>query len=117
MYDLLHNLEIHGNTSTEKHYEMRLYGALSWIQFYICPIYDLKRTIFHSSDLCIATPVPHGIHLEPSSVQKLFHLVPGKCVKLRGTTSKVQIDWECFDFLAPHLVSDKPNNFYEEVCK
>ena len=38
-------------------------------------------------------------------------------MKLRGTTSKVQIDWECFDFLAPHLVSDKPKIFYEDVCE
>ena len=82
-YDLLHNVEIHGNTSAEKHYEIGLYGALSWIQFYIGDINDLNRETFLDFEKAIATPVPHDMMLASSSVRDLFREVPGKCVKLR----------------------------------
>ena len=31
-YDLLRTKELHGNTPAEKHYEMQLFDALSWLQ-------------------------------------------------------------------------------------
>ena len=116
-YELRHTVEIHGNTSAEKHYEMRLYNALSWIQFYVCQLDDPNRTGFSPFDSVIATPMPHEIQMSPSSIQECFKRYPGQCVRLRQCPSALQINWELFDFWVAQETVPRPPNFYEEVCK
>ena len=59
----------------EKHYEMRLFKALPWIQVFI-KRYD-EQSVFNQNDVHIATPMPEGVTFVPSRVLKHFRVVPG----------------------------------------
>ena len=96
-FDLLHSKEIFGTTSAEKHYEMRLFRALSWIQVYVQG--DRVEGLLTDSDIYIATPIPKDVTLVSADIGRHFNRVPGTQVRLRKNTSEVQIEWKDVDFL------------------
>ena len=99
-FDLLYDKKIKDTTMAEKHFEMRLFKTLPWLQLFACV--DEGQTVFADDLLRIATPIPKDVRMEPSVIQDQFRIVHGSQVKLRRTTSKAQIHWEAFNFLLVH---------------
>ena len=109
-HDLLHRVEIHGNTSAEKHYEIRIYDALSWIQFYIASWTGRTATGFSYSVKGVRERRQERVG---RASELIMYRRPVKKVRPRNICSSACLDESvfCIQIVRKHCTNIEPQQF------